>query len=401
VQSLLKRFPKIAEKPKSDWAVEYNRLSGINTCLSNTQDSDLMSNINNWITLDSSDLKKGEIKILDYTYDTAGSIGTLKVAGRARSESGNATASVDNAETYLEVKIPVVTLQNPPIPGLWSKNFTMGNNDVSGNVLVAGCSIPSGITQADNIVLGSGTLTANPSLEYPALPNLPSSPIIISGGITSTDIPNDRDCIYDANGYVLNELGIRVIPETTTCTNSDKVKIGKFTLPRGTDIPDADGIYHYLIRKDPHGNSISLKGGEQVEITAGKKVRFYLQGNIDMGGRSQLIHTGSPSTNFQIYGSNGGLHYKTAGDTNTYTTSSIMLSGNTSANMFVYVPEATVGVNGGGDVPSTITGSVWAKSWNGSSANQLIITQSADWTDLPLKKPTKIGSISFWQRASN
>ncbi|HEY9781684.1 MAG TPA: hypothetical protein V6D09_16285 [Leptolyngbyaceae cyanobacterium] len=365
MQSVLKRFPKIAEKPKSAWLAEYNRLSAMNTCLSNTQDSDLISNINNWITLDSSDLKKGEIKILDYTYDAASSVGTLKVAGRASSESGSATSSVDNADTYLEVQIPVITLQNPPIPGLWAKTFSMGNNDVSGNVLVAGCSLPpSSEISTANIVTGSGTLTANPSLEYPALPNLPSSAIVISGGITSSDIPNDRGCIYDIDGYILDENGNRVIPLATTCDEpSFKVKIGKFTLPRGTDIPDADGVYHYLIRKYPHGNSISLKGGEQLEITAGKKVRFYLQGNINMGGRSQIIHTGSPSTNFQIYGSDGNLHYKTAGDTNTYTTTSVMLSGNTSANMFIYAPEANVGVNGGGNVPSTITGSVWAKSW--------------------------------------
>ena len=172
-------------------------------------------------------------------------------------------------------------------------------------------------------------------------------------------------------------------------------------MPRGTDTPDGDGVYHYLVGKDSHGNSISLKGGEKLEITAGRKVRFYLQGNIDMGGQSQIIHIGSPPTNFQIYGSNGGTHYKTAGDTNIYTTTSIMLSGNTSASMFIYAPEATVGVNGGGNVPSTITGSVWAKTWNGSSANQLIITQSAAWTGLPLDKPKRIDSVSSWQRVSN
>lgn len=399
VQSLLNRLPKMAEKPKSDWVAEYNRLSGINNCLSNTQDDNLISNINNWITLDSSDPNKGEIKILDYTY--ANGVGKLKIAGRARSENGSVNSSVDNADSYLEVQIPVVTLNDPSIPGLWAKTFDMGNNDVSGNVLVAGCSVPSSGISTDNIITGSGTLSANPSLEYPALPNLPSSPIVISGGITSTDIPNSKGCIYDNDGYVLDENGVRVSTATTTCTNSLEVKIGKFTLPRASDTADASGVYHYLIGKNSQGNSISLKGGEKLEITAGQKVRFYLQGNINMGGQSQIIHNGSPPTNFQIYGSDGGTHYRIAGDTNTYTTTSIMLSGNTSANMFIYAPEATVGVNGGGNVPSTITGSVWAKGWNGSSANQLIITQSAAWTDLPLEKPKRIGTINSWQRASN
>lgn len=398
VQSLLNRFPKMAEKPKSDWVAEYNRLSGINSCLGNTEDSDLITNINNWITLDSSNPNKGEIKILDYTYTNG--VGKLKIAGRARSQNGSATSSVDNADSYLEVQIPVVTLNDPPIPGLWAKTFGMGNNKVSGNVLAFGCSEPTGIS-TDNIVAGSGTLSVNPSVEYPALPNLPSSPIVISGGITSSDVPNDKGCIYDSGGYVLNNDGVRVSPETTTCENSLKVKIGTLSLPRPSDTPDANNFYHYLIGKDSHGNSISLKGGEKLEITAGNKVRFYLQGNINMGGRSQIIHAGTPPTNFQIYGSDGGTRYRNVGDTNTYTTTSVMLSGNSSANMFIYAPEATVGVNGGGNATPSIRGSVWAKTWDASNANKIVIEQSAAWTGLPLEKPKKIGSITSWQRSSN
>jgi hypothetical protein len=69
--------------------------------------------------------------------------------------------------------------------------------------------------------------------------------------------------------------------------------------------------------------------------------------------------------------------------------------------MFIYAPEANVGVNGGGNQPSTITGSVWAKSWNGSNANQLVVTQSAAWPGPLLEKPKRIGSISSWQRSAN
>lgn len=400
VQSLLKKFPKMAQRSNSDWSSEYTRLSGTNTCLSNTQDSNLVTNVNNWNKVDTLDPKKGEFKIVGYTYTA--NAGTLEIEGRARSENGSTTTSVDNATTSLEVEIPVVPLADFPVPGLWAKNFSMGNNDVKGNVLVAGCSIPSGVSTA-NIVAGSGSLKSNPSIEYPPLPDLPITFIPLVGGITSSDIPNTNDCIYDAGGYILDNDGARVSPNTKICKNSLKVKVGSFTLPRVGDTAGSDNIYNYLLGKDAQGKSISLKGGEKLAITAGRKVRLYLQGNLDMSGRSQIIHNSTPQTNFQIYGSDGGTHYRTAGDTNTYTTTSITLSGNTTANMFIYAPEATAGVNGGGNATSTITGSVWVKSWNGSNANQLVITQSADWTGLPVEQPKRISSIRLWQRqqASN
>lgn len=432
VQSLIKRFPKMAEKSKSEWAAEYNRLSALNTCLSNTQDSDLTNNINTWINVDSSDPKKGEIKILDYTY--SGNVGTLKIAGRARSESGSATTSIDNANTYLVVEIPVVTLENLPVPGLWAKDFTMGNNDVKGNVLVTGCSIPAGITAA-NIVAGSGSLTANPSVEYPPLPALPA--VCPSGtattpcyqvfkqnnavydptatnadAITNTYVKDngtkETECLKDSQGYVVTEDNkgnlVRVQEKgnyVTGCTDSSHyATTTSLTFPRANDKAGSDGVYRYLIAANSN-NSIELKGGNKIKITDGEKVVFYLQGNIDISGQSQIIHTGSPPTNFQIYGSDGGRHYRTTSDANTYTTSSIMLSGNTSANMFLYAPEATAGVNGGGNVTSTITGSVWVKAWDGSNANQLVVTQTAAWINLPLDKPKRVSSIRSWKRASN
>ena len=362
VQSLFKRFPKMAQQPASNWAGIYTSNSSANNCLSNTQDSNIVNNINNWITVDSSDLTKGEFKVLDYSY--TGNVGVLKVAGRARSENGSAATSIGNAANYLEVRIPVVPLVDFTFPGLWAKSFNMGNNQISGNVLVAGCSIPSGISQDKNIVANTGTLNANPSLEFPPLPELPSSGVITIAAIT-----------------------------------------GSTTLPRTTpvvDKPGSDGVYRYLVGKS--GNySIDLKGNDSLTITSTKKVYLYLQGNVSVSGSSNIIYTGTPPTNFQIYGSDGGSHYKYPIDSNSYITNSIILNGNASVNMFLYAPEATAGVNGGGKQPSTITGSVWVKAWDGSSANQVVVTQSANWTDLPVEQPKGISSIQLWQRqqASN
>lgn len=376
VQSLLKRFPKMAQNYKSNWSTLYTNLSSINDCLNKTQYSDIVTNIDNWIKVDSSDLQKGEFKILSYSY--TGNAGTLRVAGRATSENGSANTSAANATTYLEVNIPVVPVADFPIPGLWAKNYSMGNNDVSGNILVSGCSIPSGVSTA-NIVSGTGSLNANASIEFPPLPSLPS--------INFPPVPTQLPGVPLIGYYQISAI------------------TSPITLPRDTDVAGSDGVYRYLVNKDGSGNSIALNGNasQALTITVSKKVTLYLQGNINMSGSSRIIHTGALPSNFQIYGSDGGANYKNATDTNSYTTTSITLSGNTSASMFIYAPKATVGVNGGGSQPSTITGSVWANTWDGSNANQLVVTQLANWTDLLIEQPKSISTIQSWQRqqASN
>jgi len=353
VQSLLKRFPKMAQSAKSDWSSEYTRLSTINTCLGSTQDSNLVTNINAWQSVDSSNSNKGEFKVLAYTY--TGNVGTLKIAGRARSENGSTNASADNATNYLEVEIPVVPLSDFPIPGLWAKNLSMGNNDVSGNILVAACT-PAGVSTA-NIVPNSGSLNANPSIEYPPLPSMPASGV--------------------------NTLSAVEAPKT---------------LPEAENIQGADGVYRYLVGKNGSGRSIELSGSQTLTITSGQKVTLYLQGDINMVGTSKIIHTGTP-TNFQVYGSDGGTKYRIATDTNTYTTANVTISGNAEASMFIYAPNATVSING----TASIRGSVWANTWSGSKADQLVVTQLANWVGLPLEQPKRIGSVQSWQRqqASN
>lgn len=363
VQALLKRFPKMAGVPLASWGAEYDRFKLVRACLGSTADESIADG--NWTNVDNSvnnvDLSRGEIRVSSYTVTGVGTVnmvGTLTVEGRARSESASASTSIDNATTSLQVQIPVVPLDNLPVPGLLANTFDMGNNDVRGNILVPGCVIPAGVSTA-NIVAGTGSLTANPSVEFPPLPDLPA-----------TDV------------YTLPAIA------------------GSTTLPRPAagvtpaDIPDINNVYRYLVGKNGAGNSISLSGTQVLRITAGRKVTLYLQGNINMVGNSEIQHTGTPTTNFQIYGSDGVNRYKAAaGDPNT-TTDSITLSGATSANMFLYAPLATVGINGGG----TITGSVWANSWDGSNANNVVITQSANWTDLPMERLRSISAIQSWQR---
>jgi len=429
VQALLKRFPKMAEKPLSEWPAEYDRLTALNACLSNSGDESIANG--DWTNVDNSDLSKGEMKVFNYTH--TGNVGTLTVAGRARSESGSETTSPDNATTSLVVQIPILPLDNLPVPGLWATAFDMGNNRVSGNILVSGCSVPAGVSTA-NIDSGTGTLIANPSVEYPPLPDLPevcpsgtpatlcyqvfkqdndpydpdaTPPDAITNTYVKTNGTTITECLKDADGYVVKEDNqgdlVRLKPNITECSDPNHYNESKgVSFPRPNDKPGADSVYRYLLGVDS-GNSIALKGSSKIIITAGQKVVFYLQGNIDMSGQAKIEHTGTPPTNFQIFGSDGDTHYREASDTSTYTTTSISLSGNSTANMFIYAPEATVGVNGGGNAVSTITGSVWAKAWDGSSSNQLVITQPTNppvqWTDLLMDRLRSIGSIQAWQRS--
>lgn len=445
VQSLLKNFPKMAKKTEEEWKAEYDRLSTANNCLVNTGDLAITTSTTiaknqpgSWVNVSATDLTAGEFQITNYT--EAGNVGTLQVAGRARSESGGTATGIDNAIASVTVNIPIDPLDNVPVPGLWAKTFAAGTYKVrDGIILTTGCSVP--ILTTVNNVAGTGSLALNPSVEFPPLPNLPS---VCPSGLATTQcyqvfkqIPTNtttdaitntyvktsgtvitpRECVIDTGSKVVKEdvngNWVRVMvsgSSIATCSTEDhKNEAQNLIFPRGTDKPGSDGVYRYLLGVDG-GNSIDLKGGSKITITPNQRVVFYLQGNLTMAGRSKIEHTGPP-TNFQIYGSdglnnsNGSLNYGAG----TYTTTSIGLSDHSTSNMFIYAPEATAGVSvSDGTLPATtsatlVTGSVWVQSWGGAGANRVVITKpttSIQWADpnLPMERLRSISAIQSWQR---
>lgn len=400
-QAAFKAIPSLLEQNSTNWqnSCASTNNASLNSFYSSLGDFSSGSFSPAWIRIDSSDAEKGEYKVLDYTYSN--NEGILRVQGKAKSENNSSNLSINNSTTVLRVRIPV--LPNPnfiALPGIAAQNFSMGNNQVNGSILVYGCSIPSGVSE-ENIIDGTGNLYTAPLSTFPKLPPLPTPIISVSKGLSNNDFPNTKGCIYDSEGYVVNEEGAKFEPQTKVCKSAFEVKTSTLAFPRsGDSLQDSEGYYNYLIGLDPGsaGNSIRMTGGTKLAIEPGKKVRFFLQGNISMSGRTELISTGAPE-NFQIYGSDGGNNYKVSGDTQNYTTTSVVLSGKATANMLIFAPNATIGVNGGGSSAFSIYGSVIANTWDASSANQVVVAvpPSLDLSIFSIK-PKISGSLKSWER---
>lgn len=129
-------------------------------------------------------------------------------------------------------------------------------------------------------------------------------------------------------------------------------------------------------------NKIDLKGNERVAFDTSKyAVRLYVSGNISLSGNAGIDNTCSPDSSTCGTGANMGLPtgvgtpdrlriYGNPPDPNNMKTDQefTLSGGATAGSLFVYAPDAKVGINGGSREPD-IVGAVWAKEWNGSSSN--------------------------------
>ena len=148
--------------------------------------------------------------------------------------------------------------------------------------------------------------------------------------------------------------------------------------------------------------AVNLHNNSSLTITPGKKVVFYLDGNIPKGGDINhdctAYNAASPATlckptDFQIFG------YGPAG-------SQICRNGNNYLEAFIFAPNYEVGVAGSGGGAGGIKGSVWINDWSngsgcGSNTSNIVVEQTANWNELGLKPrnlPPKIAPTALWQR---
>ncbi|MBJ7898930.1 MAG: hypothetical protein GC158_03165 [Cyanobacteria bacterium RI_101] len=322
-----------------------------------------------WIPVNSADPNQGEYRLLTYQYTptagTAPGTGILTVEGRV-----NASSQTSNSLSRLEVKIPVEPgpILQDGVPGVWLQSGATGNNTIQGDVLINDCGTSlSGIT-----VTGTDPDTGQPyAAKYTAMefPDLPT-------GVTPANTLNNPS--------------------------------GTITLPRlsGTtiDTPNAQGIYEYAV------NDINFQGGTNtLTITPGYKVRFYLQGSINVGSNSDIVHTcvgytptsGCKPTDFQIF----GYGQPVVNGTN-ITRPKMCMSGNNMLEAFILAPEYTIGVAGTGGGVGGVKGTVWAYDWSnsggcGSSTNNIVVVQQARWEDLglePKNTPPSLKNVASWSR---
>lgn len=126
--------------------------------------------------------------------------------------------------------------------------------------------------------------------------------------------------------------------------------------------------------------NINLSGSEKVTFnTSNYAIRLYVSGDISLSGNAGIDNTCSPDSSTCGTEANMGLPsgvgtpdrlriYGNPPDPNNMTQQFTLSGGAQVGSLFVYAPDAKVGINGGSRDPD-IFGAVWAKEWNGSNSN--------------------------------
>ncbi len=345
-------------------------------------------------------------RLVNYDYSgTEGRIAGVKgdITKAYATLDGRAGADQGLAQSRLEVEIPVISQRDPifennnSIPGLWlaegatddltnpvgnDGTYTGGANFKSNVVMSDRCSYPErqqdqqrAITTfiTENRITG-GYNARFVTEKFPELPAIP------------TNLPTDQQNL-----------------SLTSDMTSD------MTFPRSTDdptrkrtigSPDYVPVYEYIV------TNINLSGGRNITITPGKKVIFYVQGDVSSTSNGGIKHdcssveegTTCEPTNFQIFA------YNTSNSNNPQ----ICLKGNSRLDAFIFAPDYLIGKTA--DVQ--YYGSIWGKSWgkiancgsNNISSNppSYSFEQKGQWSSLyndlkPAVPLPKIGQVRNWR----
>jgi hypothetical protein len=272
----------------------------------------------------------GSYRVLAYRYNPTTQVGSLLVEGTFRGSTSRVQVSIDRRNRTIA--------GNTNFPGLYARStISLGNNDVkkvtgqngwSANVICAECVVPNGSCDA---------ATGQPT----------------DAAVRSAVNANTNNSQIDGK-IILATLQLPPVPTAPAGTPNLGNITNSRTLPRSTDTPDANGVYHYNV------DSIDLSGNNNIKIThpnGTSRVRLYVSGDIKLsGGNADFQHSNS-SERFAIFGTNP------TSQTFTFNGSSA------TTNVFIHAPNATVGIKGGGSKPG-ITGAIWARAWDGSNSNR-------------------------------
>jgi hypothetical protein len=368
VQSFLDRHKVLATKNLNQWSNTLNTLplAQANCRLIDFIPAQQQAGIfqaHTWIDLDSSDRNKGRYQIVDYQYQNG--IGKLTVAGEI--DAYNTTQNTAKSTLTVEIPIGSESAKIAP-PALWANTFNLSaNQKITGQIQAVDCpQLPivdiDGIAGVDsaNIALisgvPSGKIITDPFTPMPAPKVAPTTAILIPAITTSIQLP-------------------RSIP---------------------SDLPDANGEYHYLVDLDNPSSRHSIKLQDldwiKINVAANQKVNIYLKGNLDLAG-SQTINVNSAHPNLRIYGSTQTIK--------------LTIKDTASITAFIHAPFADAkSISSTPPNPSkNITGALWVKSWDSaSSPNEIPIIQSGNWSDFGISKleqPSQINPISYWQRVGS
>jgi len=302
---------------------------------------------------------KGRYRLISYQFtgdQHQGGTARIRVQGeKILTPNGNeairASADIDQELSVLpkNCNVPVNTpSEQSGFPGLLAEKISLGNNDifgdVNGNVLCTTCDPNQSRAQ----------LAAAMGLQNNGN---------VDGNLFGGQIAMPPVAPFPSNAPINPQPALSAID-------------GTFTLDAGSSnggrcFTDAQSITHCKI------SSITLKGSETLTVnTSGNsRIQLYVDEDITIGGNTSLIHSGSPSA-LAIFG-------KPRSTSSTCSQNVTIGGGGSTINVFFFMPDACLGINGGSGTPD-IQGAVWTREYKGSNSN------NAD-----IRVPDNMGSIIF------
>jgi hypothetical protein len=343
--------------------------------------------------------------------NSSGSVNTEETPTAVTGNSNTPNSNLDEGDNAASRNRVVVTIpiypSLPPAfdrttaPALWvsegatedrsqTSRITASNPEYQNGADFQGDVVMSDTTTTTGFVEATGTL--RPNLECHINNNNIQQP--------TTNAPNPP---YKAEFLDVRFPSLPPIPTNLRPEQQNLELTSPQTFPRPGDIASTRTIngqsvqvYEYIV------NNIDLNGNDEITITPGQKVVFYVQGNITGNGNGGIRHNcnsaaGCKPGNLQIYAYNNRTVLGSAEP-------QICLRGREEIEAFIFAPAYSIGKTGNGD----FVGAVWGKNWGkiqncGSNNGAVAVTQGVEWTDLiqnlkpsPLASLPKLGNITNW-----
>lgn len=315
---------------------------------------------------------KSRYRLLSYDFtgdQHQGGHARLRVLGERLLPDGStvkATALI-NREVVIRPKncdVPVGTASEASgFPGILGESVNLGNSDtvgsVNGNVLCTGCDpndtstdLATQVNLKDNQGFVEGEIFGG-KIGMPVIPDFPCSGEQVTKTGADLDIlePMTLSANFSNNGRC--------------CTVETKVKQyddeGNVVIDPDTNEPD----YRTINVTHCKANNITLNGAGQVleiSTSTNNHLSLYVSGDINISGAGNnppsIQHSGNPA-DFAIFG-------KPRSNASTPTQTVDLNGGPQALNLFIYMPEAKVSINGGSSTPDVI-GAIWAREYAAKS----------------------------------
>jgi hypothetical protein len=351
-QSFLDRQRLLVTRDLANWPADLTNLANnVGHCVAQSEAQAYSQQ--DWLSLPT-----GQYRLRDYSYQSQPGANDQIGIGKLLLE-GQTTIKPSRASSLLAVEVPV-SLTPTTLPALWATSVNLDRNQkITGDIRVRTCPDPTGRVQGtrpENIALGA---TSQPT-----------------GSISATIFPWPQ---------------VRPVPYR----NLDLPMIDKSkTLPLPSDLPDAKGVYHYVVKSDIYNNSIKLSASEklQVNLKPGESVNLYVAGNLSIKGQILAIDEATKALQPQKLRIYGGVDTK-----------EILLFDSATVTAMIHAPLADGRGYKATKMGQGLKGILWLKSWNSDhDQSRLSIEQAGSWADLEIPAEERLGvrinPPSNWQR---